>query len=402
MPHAPGDVDDDPRVQLDLLVERPGADPRRAFLEHADRRDHSPGQENAGQHREPEAQHEDDGAPDDRSPERSVGGSGGTLDEDEPSEGRNRGVGRQHPPAPETLCDHGHRSARPGRFHLGQAGEIPLQPQHPIVRVGDELVPGIHHVGIPVRADLDLGNDLLHGAKADLGRGHLDGVLASRHCQRHVRLRLVLEVDGAPVRLARSRLHELGLLGEVLLASDHIRLQARDTKLLLAGEVEVAQRADRGNITQHSQEVELALLGHGRAQSLAKAQLGWSHLAGVGIVGRGPGRLAHLQLDLFQKLLDAGRRGHRLRALHPEDRVLSLPVDEVELDKARGHQHAADQHEEDDDVLAEEPAARGHVPHRRKASARSRIFRGTVRPRRSAVLRFTARSIFSAPSTGRS
>ena len=102
------------RVQLDRLVERPGADPRRAFLEYADRRDHSPGQENAGQHRESEAQHENDGAPDDRGPEGSVGGGGGTLDEDEPPEGSNRGVGRQHLPAAETSGDHSHRSARRG------------------------------------------------------------------------------------------------------------------------------------------------------------------------------------------------------------------------------------------------------------------------------------------------
>ena len=268
--------------------------------------------------------------------------------------------------------------------------------------MGHELVTGIHHVGVPVRADLDLGNDLLHRAETDFGCGHLDGVLAPRHRQRDVWLRLVLEVDGTPVRLARSRLDELGLPGEVLLAADHVRPQTRNAKLLLAGEVEMAELADGGDVAKDSEEVELALLGHGRAQPLAKSQLGWSHLAGVGIVGRGPGRLAHLQLDLFQKLLDAGRRGHRLRALHPEDRILSLSVGEVELDQARGHQHAPDQHEEDDDVLAKEPTARGHVLHRRKASARSRIFRGTVRPRRSAVLRFTARSIFSAPSTGRS
>ena len=265
-----------------------------------------------------------------------------------------------------------------------------------------QLIAGIHHVGITVRADLDLRNDLLHRAEVDLGRGHLDGVLSPRHRQRHVRLRLVLEVDGTPVRLARSRLDELGRPGEVLLASHNIRVQARDTKLLLAGEVEMAELADGGDVAKDSEEVELALLGHGRSQSLAKSQLGWSHLARVGIVGRGPSRLAHLQLDLFQKLLDTGRRGHRLRAFDPEDRVLSLSVGEVELDQTRRHQHTPDQHEEHDDVLAEEPAARGRVRHRRKASARSRIFRGTVSPRSSAVLRFTARSIFSAPSTGRS
>ena len=107
------------RVQLDRLVELPGADPRRAFLEHPDRRDHSPSQENAGQDRKPEAQHEDDGAPDDGGSEGSVGGSRRAFDEDEPPEGSNRGVGRQHLPAAKTVGHHGHRSARRGRRAVG-------------------------------------------------------------------------------------------------------------------------------------------------------------------------------------------------------------------------------------------------------------------------------------------
>ena len=54
---------------LDAMAEVAGADSRRAFLQRPDRRDHSPGEENARQHRQPEAEHEDDGAPDDRRPE---------------------------------------------------------------------------------------------------------------------------------------------------------------------------------------------------------------------------------------------------------------------------------------------------------------------------------------------
>jgi hypothetical protein len=41
-----------------------------------------------------------------------------------------------------------------------------------------ELVPGIHHVGIAVRADLDLGDGLQDSAEAHLRRGQLEGVLA--------------------------------------------------------------------------------------------------------------------------------------------------------------------------------------------------------------------------------
>ena len=83
----------------------------------------------------------------------------------------------------------------------------------------------------------------------------------------------------------------------------------------------MAQVADGGDVAKDPEEIELALLGHRGAQTLAKSELSLSHLAGVGIVGRGAGRLAHLLLDLFQKLLDPDRGGHRLRALDPDDRV---------------------------------------------------------------------------------
>ena len=252
--------------------------------------------------------------------------------------------------------------------------------------MSDQMVAGIHHVGVSARAALDLGNDSHHSPEADFRRRNLDGVLAARHGKRHVRLGVVLEVDGTPVCLAGSCLDELGRPGEVFLASDDVRLQAGDTQLFLASEVEMAELADGWDVAKDSQEIELALLRQRRSQPLPKSQP----------------RRAHLQLDLFQKLLDASRRRHRLRALDPDDRALSFPVGEVELDQARRHQHATHQDEKDDDVLAEEPAARGRVLHLLKASARSKIFRGTVRPRSSAVLRFTARSIFSAPSTDRS
>src|SRR5262249_58232950 len=149
-------------------------------------------------------------------------------------------------------------------------------------------------------------------------------------------------------------------------------------------------------------EVELALLRHRRAKALAKSELALSDLAGVGILGCRPGRLPHLLPDILEEFLDPGGGRHRSCALDANYGALGLAVREVELDQARGHQHAADQDEEDDDVLAKEPPSRTRPLHRRNASARSRIFRGTAMPRRTAVFKFTARSSFSAPSTGRS
>ena len=267
--------------------------------------------------------------------------------------------------------------------------------------MGDQMVAGIHDIGISARADLDLGDNLHDSRKANLRSGHLEGVLATRHGKRDVRLGLVLEVDRAPVHPAGPRLDELGRPGEILLASDDIRVHARDTKLLFAGEVEMAQLDDGGDVAKDPEKVQLALLRQRRSQAFSKFEPCCSHLASVRIVGRGPGRLAYLLFDLLQELRDPGSRGHRLRAFDPDDRGLSLSVGKVELDQARRHQHATNQNEKDDDVLAEEPAARGRIRHRRKVSARSRIFRGTVRPRSSAVLRFTASSILSAPWTGK-
>ena len=393
---------------LDAVAEIAGADARGAFLERANRRHHSPCEEQARENRQPEAQHEDDGAPDDRIAQGRVGVRGRAFDEDEPAERTDRRVSGQDLGASQAVGDHGDLvgggfpTRGPRRLHLDEGGEIALRPHDPTVGMGGQMVARIHHVGVAPGTDLDLRDDLQDGAQADLRRRHLDRVLAHRDGQRHVRLGLVSEVDGAPVRLAHPGLDELRRPRQILLAADDVGVQAGDPELFPAGEVEMAELGHGGRVAEDPEEIELALLGQRRAQPLAESQLGLAHLARVGIVGRGPGRVPHLLLDVLQELLDASRRRHRLRALDSDDRALGFPVGEVDLDQAGGHQHAANEDEEDDDVLAIEPAARGRGGHRRKASARNRILRGTASPNSSAVLRFTARSIFSAPSTERS
>ena len=105
---------------LDAMAEVAGADSRRTFLEHPDRRDHSPGEQNARQDRKPQPQHEDDDAPDDRGAEGSVRVGGGPFDEHQPSDGSDRRVGGEDPPASEAVGDHrvgrGARAVGPGAF----------------------------------------------------------------------------------------------------------------------------------------------------------------------------------------------------------------------------------------------------------------------------------------------
>src|SRR5215470_12950777 len=172
----------------------------------------------------------------------------------------------------------------------------------------------------------------------------------------------------------------------------------------------MADLGHRWDVAKEPQKIELALLGHRRPQPGSERQLHPPGLRRGGIIGGSLGGLAHLALDLLHELLDPVRGGHGFRPLDADDRPLGRLVREVQLEQARPHQHRAHEEEQDDDILAEQPApgrlrwlVEGAWPaHLRNESARSRILRGTVIASRSAVLRFTARSILSLPSTGTS
>ena len=121
--------------------------------------------------------------------------------------------------------------------------------------MGEQVALRVHHIGVTARADLGLGNRLLDGLEADLGRGDLDGVLPHWHGERQVGLDAVPEVDGAPVRLPRLSREELRRLREVLLASHGVKCHAGHAELLPARDVEVAELADRGHVAEEAEEV---------------------------------------------------------------------------------------------------------------------------------------------------
>ena len=223
-----------PVEQLDRPVERPRADPRRALLEDPDRRDHAPGEEEARQDRQPEAQHEDDGAPDDRGTEGCVRVRGGALDEDEPPEGSNGRVCRQDLPAAEAVGDHGDgsvsrgsRAVSPRGLHLREGGEVPLLPQHPTCPGGRPT-----GCGNPPRRRIRRGRPR-SGRSSSATAPRLTSAVVTSTAYLPTGTASVtygsdslLKYDGAPVGLARSRLDELGRPGEVLLAVDDVRVQA--------------------------------------------------------------------------------------------------------------------------------------------------------------------------------
>src|SRR4029078_3459074 len=79
-----------------------------------------------------------------------------------------------------------------------------------------------------------------------------------------------------------------------------------------------------------------------------------------------------------------------------------LLIGEIDADETAQEQHASDEKNQHRRVLAEQPAAGGGALHRRIRSARKRTLCGTLSPKEAAVLRLTARTMFSALSTGRS
>jgi hypothetical protein len=72
------------------------------------------------------------------------------------------------------------------------------------------------------------------------------------------------------------------------------------------------------------------------------------------------GRPRDLGDDPMQELLDASRRRFCLFPLHTDQRRLVLLIGEIDLRRAAGDQHPADEADDDDDVLAEQPVSHPH------------------------------------------
>ena len=145
-------------------------------------------------------------------------------------------------------------------------------------------------------------------------------------------------------RAALLRLDELRLPGEVLLAADHVHREPRHAELFFAGRVQIAELGDGLDLPLEPEVIDPSLLQRRRR----------SHELGLG-------RPAHLLLDLFDVGLDPRGGAGRLFTLKVDERRLVLLVREIDLDGPAGEQGAAHQGDEDDDVLADQPAARSHT-----------------------------------------
>jgi hypothetical protein len=136
----------------------------------------------------------------------------------------------------------------------------------------------------------------------------------------------------------RHRFRELGIIGEVGAAGNHVHRQPRHAQPLFAGGVELGELGDGGHLAQQPQRVEAALLDRtGRPRQL-----------------RGPAELA---LDLLDELADLGGGGFRLFALDADERRLVLLIIEEDVENAVGYQRNTDDRDEQRDVFGEQAPA---------------------------------------------
>ncbi len=171
----------------------------------------------------------------------------------------------EHPPALNVL-DHLHLL----RWHAGLAGarcahllqarQVGVAQHQADVGMSDQTPLRVDHVGLPVRADLDLRHHVPDELEIDLRDAHPGVPARASHPERHIGFRLAAEIDRPIVDLLRHRLGEFGVLGEVGLAPDHVHGDPRHLELLAARGIELGKLGDRRNLAQQAQRVEAPLL----------------------------------------------------------------------------------------------------------------------------------------------
>ena len=330
-------------LDRDALAQVAPADALGARAQGLDRHHHAARQEDAGEHRQGQAEQQQPGRALDRLEQRRIGLLARQLDEHDPARLGDRRIGGEHLAAAHVLRLLHQLLLRAGgglarRPHLRQPRHVGVAQHQADVGVRDQAALGVDHVGLPALADLDPGHHLPDQLEVDLGDAHAGVAAGAGERERHVGLGFAAEIDRPVIDLLGHRLAEFRVLGEVGLARHHVHGEARHPQLLAAGGVELGQLGDRRHLAQQAQPVEAPRLdGARRPRQL-----------------RGP---ADLALDALDELVDFLGGGGGLPALDADQGVLVLPIGEHDLEHAVGDQRDADHGDEQRDVFAEQRPA---------------------------------------------
>ena len=197
-------------LDRDALAKVAAADPGRAGAQGLDRHHHSAGEEQAREKRQDETRQQQQARAPDRGVERRVGLADRKVDEQQPSERRDRGVSGEHPqPLDVTgflnllIRRAGFAAAR--GLHLGKARQVGIAQHQADVGMGDQAAVRIDDVGMSALADLDLRNHVPDQLEVDLRDAHAGVAARAGQCQRHVGLGFAAEIDRAVIDLSWRR-----------------------------------------------------------------------------------------------------------------------------------------------------------------------------------------------------
>jgi len=107
----------------------------------------------------------------------------------------------------------------------------------------------IDDVGMTALADFDLRDHVPDELEIDFRDADTRVAPRAGDGQRHVRLGFAAEIDRPVIDLVRHRFRELGIIGKVGAAGDHVHGQPRDSQPLLAGGVELGELGDGRHLT---------------------------------------------------------------------------------------------------------------------------------------------------------
>src|SRR5262245_24946530 len=181
----------------------------------------------------------------------------------------------------------------------------------------DQVSGRVHDVSMSHPAQADPGHYVPDRLEAYLRNGYFHRVLPRRHCDRHVRLGVVVEVDGAEIGLSGPCGEESRRFGEVLAGAYRVQLETRNTDLFAAADIEVAHRPRRRNGAQKTQEIKLALLDQRAGKRVPKFRALAPRARDRRVIGGGVRGRSQLPLDLQDEALDPLRGRESLLALEP-------------------------------------------------------------------------------------
>ena len=197
----------------------------------------------------------------------------------------------------------------------------------------DEASRLVNNISPTALADLNLRDDVPNEGEIHLPNDN--AILRSNagHGYRHIRLRLVDEINRPIVNFIDHRLNERRLLRMIGMTCDDIRRFARHAVLFSSHRIELHELGQCRHLAQQANRIKLPFI----QCAVAQGQLGFPYQSGR---------------DVVEELADLVRRGFCLLALNANQKILLLVVREPDIGHAIDRQSETNDGDEHDDIFS--------------------------------------------------